>query len=317
VAKLNGTALSGLATGLVKNTTGTGVPSIAVAADVPTVAAGSTGPLSATDPSTTNSRAPSGAASGDLSGSFPSPTVAKLNGTALSGLATGLLKNTTGTGVPSIAVAADLPAVTVPGGLSATGTPSATTFLRGDGTWNTPAGGGALAVPPYPPGFFTLVPFASFAGASTGPVSMGLGEMRLTPLYAGPGGLTIKSLTVQVTTGGSAGAVSRLGVYAAAASGVPGTLIADAGTVAATSVGFQTLSGLNIAVPAGLNWLAHACQGATASVQIVNYVSAGGYESTASSYSATPQMTSITGALPGTFSGTNLAGETVQFRVGT
>jgi hypothetical protein len=36
-------------------------------------------------------------------------TVARVNGVALSGLATGVLKNTTGTGAPSIAVAADFP----------------------------------------------------------------------------------------------------------------------------------------------------------------------------------------------------------------
>lgn len=39
------------------------------------------------------------------------------------------------------ASAADM-AVTVPGDITATGTPSATTFLRGDGAWATPAGGG-------------------------------------------------------------------------------------------------------------------------------------------------------------------------------
>lgn len=47
----------------------------------------------------------SSTAGGDLSGTLPSPTVVKINGTLLSGLATGLLKNTTGTGIPSIASA--------------------------------------------------------------------------------------------------------------------------------------------------------------------------------------------------------------------
>lgn len=40
-----------------------------------------------------------------------SATVTKINGTSLAGLATGILKNTTGTGVPSIAVASDFPSL--------------------------------------------------------------------------------------------------------------------------------------------------------------------------------------------------------------
>lgn len=61
--------------------TNTGDQTISITGDV--TASGSTGALSA--------------------------TVTKINGTALSGLATGILKNTTSTGVPSIAVAADFP----------------------------------------------------------------------------------------------------------------------------------------------------------------------------------------------------------------
>jgi hypothetical protein len=51
----------------------------------------------------------SGSLAGDVTGTQSATVVGKINGTSLSGLATGILKNTTGTGVPSIAVAADFP----------------------------------------------------------------------------------------------------------------------------------------------------------------------------------------------------------------
>jgi hypothetical protein len=75
-------------------------------------------------------------------------TVTKINGTSLAGLVTGILKNTTGTGVPSIATGADLPVMTATvGGAVPTPPNNTTTFLRGDGTFAAPAGGGDFVGP--------------------------------------------------------------------------------------------------------------------------------------------------------------------------
>jgi hypothetical protein len=100
VVAINGTSLGGLATGLLKNTTTTGVPSIALLADI--TALTGTGSTAATNLGLGTASLISSTASGDLSGTLPSPVVVKLNGTSLAGLATGLLTNTTGTGVPTI-----------------------------------------------------------------------------------------------------------------------------------------------------------------------------------------------------------------------
>ena len=72
---------------------------------------------------------------GDAEGAT-SLTVKRINGVALSGLGTGLLKNTTTTGVPSIALNSDLPAMSsTVGGAVPTPPNNTITFLRGDGTF--------------------------------------------------------------------------------------------------------------------------------------------------------------------------------------
>lgn len=72
-------------------------------------------------------------------------TVTKINGVALSSLATGILKNTTSTGVLSIATGSDLPVMTsTVGGAVPTPPNNTTTFLRGDGTFATVSGSGTV-----------------------------------------------------------------------------------------------------------------------------------------------------------------------------
>ena len=65
-------------------------------------------------------------------------TVVKINGTSLAGLATGIIKNTTATGVPSIAAAADVY------GLFTSCTGSSGLFLKDGGTCAAPGGSGTV-----------------------------------------------------------------------------------------------------------------------------------------------------------------------------
>ncbi len=143
VTRINGISLAGLATGILKNTTTTGIPSIAAAgSDYEVPITFSTGLTRLTNTVTVNTSQniaklsnltsngfvkTSGGdgtlsvdtssyitgnqtitLSGDATGSGATSiavTNTKLNGVSFAGLATGILKNTTSTGAPSIAVA--------------------------------------------------------------------------------------------------------------------------------------------------------------------------------------------------------------------
>lgn len=87
-----------------------------------------------------------GDATGSGTGSF-AVTVGKINGVALSGLATGILKNTTTTGAPSIAVAADFPTLNQnTSGSAATLTTGRTLGITGDLVWTSPSFNGSANV---------------------------------------------------------------------------------------------------------------------------------------------------------------------------
>lgn len=96
--------MANVATGTVfyRKTAATGVPEVQALATLKTDL-GLTGTNSGDQTITLT-----GDATGSGTGSF-AVTVGKINGVSLAGLATGILKNTTTTGVPSIAVAADFP----------------------------------------------------------------------------------------------------------------------------------------------------------------------------------------------------------------
>jgi len=87
----------------IKDNSGIGTPAFRtlVADDIPTLNQNTTGNAA----TATSATSFTGNLSGDVSGTQSSTVVSKINGTSLAGLSTGLLKNTTSTGVPTIAVA--------------------------------------------------------------------------------------------------------------------------------------------------------------------------------------------------------------------
>lgn len=98
-------------------------------------------------------------------------------------------------------------------------------------------------------------------GTIGGGAAMSEATMQAVPLDL-PGPLPIQSISLEVTSAGSAGAVIRLGAYLATDSG-GGSLLFDAGTVDATTTGVKTIS-VTQTLPRGRILLVAACQGAAA-----------------------------------------------------
>ena len=256
VTKVNNVSLAGLATGILKNTTSTGAPSIAVAADFPTLNQSTTGNAATATLATTattatratniaggaagavpyqtannstallssgvtntvlksnGAAAPSWAAvdtamlstslantiaantakvsnithTGDVTDTAGVLKVTKVNNVSLAGLATGILKNTTSTGAPSIAVAADFPTLNQSTtGNAATATLATTaTNIAGGGVGQVPyqTGSGATAMLAAGTAGYVLKSNGS-AAPSWAPVDLSAGISGSLPVASG------------------------------------------------------------------------------------------------------------------------------------
>ena len=127
--------------------------------------------------------------------------------------------------------------------ISASGTPSSTTFLRGDGSWQAPSGGGAM------PSFVSMVPPSGLYTVGSAQNSTNFATAGLTGNYLQaypiifPISWTAANIAIQVTAAStSAGNELRLGIYGSDADG-----IIDGSTLAASSALSLTTTGLKSA----------------------------------------------------------------------
>lgn len=202
--------------------------------DIPNNAANTTG--SAASLSSTLACGEFPALTGDAATSAGScaTTVVKINGTSLAGLSTGILKNTTGTGVPSIAVASDVVSL-IQGltGCSTSGfvfTPQASDCISSSGSGTVtsiattaPLGGGTITTS----GTLTCTTCVTSAAALTANGIVGGAGSQATAIIAPAAGYTGVAQSLSCVTG-SACTIAPEGVPVDAnASATPTILLTD------------------------------------------------------------------------------------------
>jgi hypothetical protein len=139
----------------------------------------------------------------------------------------------------------DVPNLIATNFLATSGTASATTFLRGDQTWSSAS---------VEPAFIAPAGVKSYGIPGLRPTGQGTPAQSQDRLNYEPWFLetaaTLDRIAVEVTTGGTAGKLLRMGIYNANTSWVPTTLIVDAGTVPVDATGIQAAT-INVTLPAG------------------------------------------------------------------
>lgn len=175
-----------------------------------------------------------------------------------------------------------------------------------------PVTGLALPNPASGQYFQTSSPAAS--GTSS---TLGVGTLGLVPWVVYKT-FTIDRIGAEVTTVGDAGSKFRLGIYADTGNCYPGTLVLDAGQIAGDSATVQALT-ISQQLSPGIYWIGGVVQ-TVATTQptirtVANWhppvpISTGTSVPTAGQNMTGYQQTSVTGALPSTFTTTVSAGAT-------
>ena len=204
-------------------TSGSGAPSFRamVAGDVPTLNQNTTGTAASF----------TGSLTGDVTSTGMSTTVGKINGTSMAGLSTGILKNTTVTGVPSIAVAGDFPTLNQ----NTTGTAAnvtGTVAIANGGTGQTSASAAFNAISPV---------------TTAGDLIIGNGSNSATRLAIGANTYVLTSngstATWEAPASGSSDKISRASVNnVCSSSPCTKTSSSNVGTITRNSAGIYTVN---------------------------------------------------------------------------
>jgi hypothetical protein len=146
-------------------------------------------------------------------------------------------------------------------------------------------------------------------GSASTSVTLGNGTLRLGP-WVLERTLTIDRIGGEITAAGEAGSVLRLGIYSDNGNAYPNALLLDGGTIDGTSATTQVAT-VSLTLAPGLYWIGGAVQAAPSSQPTVRIASnptiplalgLGTGLPGASTSAVGFSQTSVTGALPSTFS---------------